>query len=371
MDPVLQRLRNSAISAVAVADCIALHGLFLVIAPGSGSLKYPHLIHTIGLAGHGIPELFIRCPEEVVKACAYKMNSLARELIERNVILPHGTKVRPAGGGTTSTKTVGGRSSKRDGSGGGNSDSDEDNNDEQENVATSHVDGNWWVRELNTTELNDINNGLLIQAAKYYDRAVAVSEVLPEPGWRKYLAALNEGGAGEAEEGYVADGRSKIAAAGTARGAETTAARTGAVSPPPPPSTGDAAVRSGSNTSCSSYSADEYDGGDGASVDSDASLDVDDAMAEHNVPESRRSASPTASSRAASTTPKTCRVCSAPSNTRLCSTCSRVGTRSDVYKGHRKAAHAHASASPPARRRRASMENDVDSSVHSTRMSSV
>ena len=50
------------------------------------------------------------------------------------------------------------------------------------------------------------------------------------------------------------------------------------------------------------------------------------------------------------------------------SKCSRVGTRSNVYKGYCKATHAHASASPPAQRR-ASMENEFDSTVHSSRMS--
>ena len=402
MDPVLQRLRNSVISPASVRDCIALHGLFLVIAPGSP--KYPHLIHTIGLAGHGIPELYMRCPEQQVRACAYKMNVLARELIEQNVILPHGTKVRPAGGGAASTRTVGGRTGgqRRPRSSSTTHEHEpSDGSDEEADDAAADAEGNWWVRALNDDELNDINNGLLIQAAKFYDRAVAASEMLPESGWRKYTA-LHAGNQRRAEL------EAASAAAMTAVAASLTA--TALQSARLPASALKSATEGGSGKDANDDDADDNDndnGDDDADADgviseketsatnaqahsdvdagadddgADAGADIDVDLACSTAPSSADAgadidvdlACGTAPSPAAesptkpmngSASKKTCRNCTAACNTMLCSTCSRVGARNDVYKGYRKAAHAYARASPPASRRRASTEDAFSSSV--------
>jgi len=397
MDPVLQRLRNSYISPASIQDCIALHGLFLVIAPGAK--KYPHVIHTIGLAGHGIPELFMRCPEEMVRASAYKMNILARELIEANCILPHGTKVRPAGGGAASTRTVGGRSGRK---GGGATEEEGDNDD-----AANDAEGNWWVRSLNDDELNDINNGLLIQAATYYDSAVAVSEMLPESGWRLYQAQkVDDQKCAEQEAAAAAVATIAVAASLTSTAVQSaitsaTMQSAAAASASATAGDGDSAgekdanvddgggggnekgmptqpletIRSDSDSNSNASSEDDDDNldcGDGGNVDvdnlDDGDIDVDLAL---SAASPSRSPPPSIKLKDSGSAPKTCRNCTAACNTMLCSTCSRVGTRNDVYKGYRKAAHAFAHASPESARRRASMEDVFNSSMaHTTQMTS-
>jgi len=305
MDEVLHRIKRAKLGADIIDGFIEKHGIFLMIVPAVG--KFPALLHSIGLTDYGVPEVFVRCSQPHVQEASAIINALAKDVVVGAMRHLEDGSVRRLARPTTTTP----------------------------GTAARRVRGSsaWKVRVLrDVEEIDDVNNGLLQVAATYYDRAVALVELVVQlPGSLDYNAAPSP----------VSSPATPPTATATAS-PQSTASGPALASTPKQPE-GEAAMEEvdhfldfapeerTSPTIASTYTTATATAAPASSGSVSGSGDGPNSSPECLVKGNK--------SKGKSRSGRICSLCAAPSNTRFCNRCSRVGRvgrATDQFSSYRK-----------------------------------
>ena len=140
-DQTVVLVKNATVPKNIIAGTIAKSGLFVMVAPETGKSK--GIVHTIGMTKYGHPEIYLRTTDKGSDGAVHTINSLARKMLSSQCETKQEATV-------TLTKRH-----------------------QRGKNAVTH----WLLSPLEGEALDDANNRILVQAAIFYDRGVAVTEI--------------------------------------------------------------------------------------------------------------------------------------------------------------------------------------------------